>query len=358
MSRQIGVLGLGSLGGPLAELIHGCGNGILACDPQKERRLSLMGRCESHLPCPPLHLCEGIEPRRDEWSNWGRGLDFILVAVPTDNLEEALCNLPACDTPVVLTQKGIRTVADGLPIYPIDIARQTLGDERPILMFTGAGFGTDFEHGNTVGMIVAREPEHHELAQSFINLFANDPHRINPYTTAHPHAVAVRNAIRTVGSFQIGAADAVIPVKCESTRALVRTAILCENQRLAELLDPDCSKISVGAQIILRADQMLCISPGSRNYSFGFVLASNSGGFTTSEAVAQLSGRGTIECVKNIPALVRAARAAYAEYLILNLQSFETSFPYLFCAEQLLVRAMTARECDEYIRARAVNKYT
>lgn len=272
------------------------------------------------------------------------GYDFTILAVPVDELKDALEFVSRVDTPekvqgsYILVQKGL--LADGTD--PVTVARKTLPNGR-FMTFTGAAFSVDMAEGYPVGMLLTCSEHDRPLAVGFLSLFKES----NVWTAISHNwsETFVRNAMRTVTSLLQGMTSGYL-TRLEhdtgSTFALANVGLINEYRLVSRVLG-NAGFNGGHADRILEADLGLCGKDDSRNFAAGQDIGQ---GIAIDVAVAR---QGTVESVRNVGAIVRSLEDHWPEQ---EYGKWRDRLPYLSTADWFLTGQLTLVQCCQTILER------
>ena len=273
---QIAVLGAGSWGTALAiqcaragSRVHLWGRDAAHVAAMQQERLNR--RYLANAPFPDsLEVSSMLEAAM-------AGVEDVLVAVPSDSFRELLLKI----RPLLAPRQRLCWATKGFEVesgmLPNAVAREVLGDERPMAVLSGPTFAREVGAGLPTAMTIASPVE------EYAKLLAHDISSANfrAYTSADITGVEVGGAVKNVLAIGAGLSDG-LGFGANSRIALI-TRGLVELTRLG---------VALGAQretfmgLAGLGDIVLtCTDDQSRNRRFGLHLA---GGATVEAALAQI----------------------------------------------------------------------
>jgi glycerol-3-phosphate dehydrogenase (NAD(P)+) len=228
------------------------------------------------------------------------GAELIVGVVPSPFAREVYATMgeaAAASVPMVLATKGIeeRTLA-----FPVDVAREVVGDERAYGVLSGPSFAAEVARGLPTALVVASEDA--ELGESVQGLLSSGSLRL--YTNRDIVGVQVAGALKNVIAIAAGVLDGL--GMGHNTLAALLTRGLAEITRLGLALGGSPATFSGLAGV---GDLVVTCTGGlSRNRTVGQALgrgerlreivAHSSGiaeGIRTTRAARELARRAGVE---------------------------------------------------------------
>lgn len=290
---KLSVIGAGGWGTALAIAANRAGSRATLwarneglCESIKETRTNTPYLPEIFVD-PDIEITCDLEDIRDS--------DFIILAVPAQNMRAvciSLADVLPPETPLAIASKGIERGS-------LSLMHEVLADtlpKNPLLILSGPNFATEVARGLPTATTVACR--HDALANQFI--YAIGGKFFRPYYTDDIISTQVGGAVKNVIAIACGVAIGM--GYGENARAALMTRGLAEMMRLSEALGgrrENLMGLSGMGDLVLT-----CSSTQSRNFSYGYRLASNSNeaeidglqakgalaeGAVTAESVALLS---------------------------------------------------------------------
>ncbi len=263
MSRTSLVLGGGAWGTALAVHLAGRGVRVELWIREPEMVESVRARRENPDFLPGVVIPEGVAPIAGLDEVRGE-LEMVIGVVPSLYAREVYAGLAprlAPGVPVVLATKGIEeeTLA-----FPLDVAREVLGENRPGAVLSGPSFAAEVARGVPTALVVASRDD--DLAARVQQHLAGGALRI--YTNRDEIGVQLAGALKNVIALAAGVLDG-LGLGLNSQAALI-TRGLAEITRLGLAVGGRPSTFSGLAGI---GDLVLtCTGALSRNRTVGQAL--------------------------------------------------------------------------------------
>ncbi len=206
---------------------------------------------------------------------------------------------------------------------------------------TGAAFSSCLLAGKVVGMVVSARTEHWRPDGPAADLIRSVEQIRGTYWYNPVHIVGM-NRLRTIGSLQRGITDEVLAYS-PSTRAMAIASIEAEAHILALKLGyrPLTQGVVANSSQVLRvlkADEELCSSEGSRNYRAGRLIGR--GVYERDHLWRIATSQGVVESVANVHSLCAELGEQYL------------GFPYLSRTKRILDGELTAKQAQAELEAR------
>ena len=261
-SHTVAVLGGGSFGTVIANIIAGNGNGVTlwlrnldraACINQRRRNVD-------YLPDYPLHDALRATVSLEEAV---AGVDIILVAVPSKSFREVVCELSGLiskDTVLISLTKGIE--AQGFRLMS-EILKEEM-PQNPLGVLSGPNLAGEIAAGHVTGSVIASEVP--AVNRMIHDLLHSDTFLI--YSSRDMYGVELGGALKNVYAILAGVAAAL--ELGENTVGMMLTRSLAEMSRFAVHMGANpmtfLGLAGVGDLFVT------CSSSLSRNYRVGVAL--------------------------------------------------------------------------------------
>ena len=260
MSRTTTVIGGGAWGTALAVHLAHNGHDVRLWLRESDLVESIREQRENRLFLPGIAIPDNVSPHGDTASAL-KGADLVLFVVPSPYARslyrEISGSLPP-DAPVVVATKGIeeRTLA-----LPLDVAREEIGNDRPVAMLSGPSFAHELAIGRPTVVAISSETE--QTARQVQRALSCSPLRL--YTNLDPVGVQLSGALKNVMAIAAGMAASL--AMGSNTMAALITRSLAEMSRLGIHLGGQASTFSGLSGL---GDLVLtCTGSLSRNRSVG-----------------------------------------------------------------------------------------
>ncbi len=198
----IAIVGGGAWGTALSVHLARQGNPVRLWLREAELVPRMRERHDNPLYLPGVQIPSSVHPSNDIVETV-RGAELILVAVPSQYARAVYRRMkPGVDgqTPVVVACKGIEEQTLALPL---DVAREELGEERPLAVLSGPTFAVEVAERHPTAVVVASADE--ALAKRIQRRLSTSALRM--YTNDDPVGVQVAGALKNVIAIATGIAD-------------------------------------------------------------------------------------------------------------------------------------------------------
>lgn len=298
-TRNVGVVGAGSWGTTLANLLAGSGRRVRLWAFEAEVVEQVARERENRLFLPGVRLDGGLEAT-GELRHALYGAEFAVFVTPSHVARSvaraAAPHLPP-GIPVVVASKGIET--DTLRTME-EVFREELGDGRALAFLSGPSFAREVAAGLPTAVTVAsRDPR---VAGAVQDLFSTESFRV--YRSDDVVGVELGGALKNVIAIAAGICDG-LGLGSNARSALI-TRGLAEMTRLGTALG--ASAVTFSGLAGLGDLVLTCTGDLSRNRSLGLALAA---GGTVRDY--QEGTRAVAEGVRTTAAAVRLARSRGVE---------------------------------------------
>lgn len=294
--RRAVVMGAGSWGTTFAKLLADAGTDVVLWARRPEIAEAVNSRRENPDYLPGIRLPERITATADAAAAL-RGADFVVLAVPSQTLRTNLAEWGGAigpDVTLVSLMKGIE-LGTGLRMSQV-ISELTGASEGRVAVVTGPNLAKEIAAAQPTATVVAcADPVRAELIQRTVAT-----HYFRPYTNLDVVGCELGGAIKNVIALAYGMIAGM--GFGDNTKATLITRGLAETVRLGTKLGAD--PMTFAGLAGLGDLVATCVSPLSRNHSFGIYLGQ---GMTLAQA--QEATKQTAEGVKSCLALRDLARA-------------------------------------------------
>ena len=288
LQQPIAVLGGGSFGTAVANLLAGNGHTVLQWMRDPEQAQAMRVNRENPRYLKGIKLLDQVEPVTDLQQTLNDA-QLVFVALPSSALRSVL-------TPHVelLTGKMLVSLTKGIEAQTFKLMSEILQDIAPkarIGVISGPNLAREIAEHALTATVVASEDE--ELCQRVQSVLHGRTFRV--YASADRFGVELGGALKNV--YAIIAGMAVALGMGENTKSMLITRALAEMTRFAVSQGANpmtfMGLAGVGDLIVT------CSSPKSRNYQVGFALGQ---GLSLEEAVTRLGevaeGVNTLKVLK------------------------------------------------------------
>ncbi len=276
MAECIGVLGAGSWGTALAILLAGNGQRTVLWDVDPEHVARMLAEGQNQYYLPGIDFPPNLELTHDLRESVAHAGD-ILVVVPSHAFRDVLEKVRSAlqpDSRVAWATKGLEP-GTGRPLH--EVARELLGEERPIAVLSGPSFAKEVAAGLPTAVTVASNNS--SFARDLALRVHNDRFRV--YLNPDMVGVELGGSVKNV--LAIGAGIAHGLGFGANTRAALITRGLAEMMRLGEAMgahrDTFMGLAGIGDLVLTCTDTL------SRNLRMGLSLAKGMG---VDEAAAEI----------------------------------------------------------------------
>ena len=264
MDAQVAIVGAGSWGTALAQLAATAGNDVRLWARKEEVARGINADHVNPRYLADARLSERIEASTDIVRVVG-GADAVVIVTPSSVMRETARAIAAhvgAKTPVALAAKGVEAETGMLPVEVFD---EVLGGLGRLAALTGPNHAEEVVRGVPSGTVVSSYVP--RTARFFQSLLSTESFRIyvgNDVVGAEVCA-AYKNviAIAVGASYGLGMGD--------NTAALLMTRGLAEMSRLVAACGGNamtCMGLAGMGDL-----EVTCMSPHSRNRTFGYELA-------------------------------------------------------------------------------------
>ncbi|HKK91069.1 MAG TPA: NAD(P)H-dependent glycerol-3-phosphate dehydrogenase [Desulfobacteraceae bacterium] len=304
--KNIAVIGAGSWGTALADLLANKGYGVDLWAYETEVRQEILEKRENSLFLPDIKLSDNITPFNDLTTVVENNTVFLIV-VPS-HIMRAVCTRMARHIPedaiVITASKGIEEKTHLTMFGVIKEAIPRLSEDN-LVVLSGPSFAKEVAARIPTAITIASK--NIETATSMQHLFATDYFRV--YVNTDPIGLELGGAVKNVIAIAAGFVDGM--GLGLNTRAAVITRGLAEIRRIGMQLNANphtFSGLSGVGDLILT-----CTGDLSRNYTVGKQLGQ---GMTLKEI--QGNRRSVAEGVKNTKSVYNLGKKLGIELPIIN----------------------------------------
>ncbi|MCA0422871.1 MAG: NAD(P)-dependent glycerol-3-phosphate dehydrogenase [Proteobacteria bacterium] len=292
---RLAIFGAGAFGTALALVAARAGREILLWGRDGAAMAEMASRRENTRHLPGVRLPDAITPVAD--AETGAGADTLIIAIPTQNLREAMTDLAPLIRPGTALVAAAKGIEQHTGAFVTDILRSTVPEAAPAIL-SGPSFATDIARGLPTAVTLAAADA--GRASDLATAIAGPGFRI--YHSDDVRGVEIGGAAKNVLAIAAGIVSGAN--LGESARAALVARGFAELRRLAAGVGarPDTLMgLSGLGDLVLTAS-----SAQSRNFTFGVALGRG-------QSVAEAGAGKLAEGAFTAPALVAMARSKGVE---------------------------------------------
>jgi len=272
---RIGVIGAGSWGTALANMLAGSGENVCLWDVDKELLDLISGTHENKKYLPGRRIRESVEITGTQ-KECVSGADFVVTAVPSQHFRTAL----TAALPYILKEAVIVNVAKGIELGSLmtlsEIAKEAAPEHRYAVL-SGPSHAEEVADGMPTTVTVASEDR--ETAEAVQDVFMNERFRV--YTQSDVIGVELGGALKNIIALGAGISDGM--GYGDNTKAALMTRGITEMARLGQRMGANPETFyglsGIGDLVVT------CTSMHSRNRRCGAMIGQ---GVEPKEAIARV----------------------------------------------------------------------
>ncbi len=276
--HSVAVLGAGSWGTALAVHLARAGVTTRLWGRDSDALREIEATRENQRYLPGCHLPEGLVLVADPAAAVA-GVDVVLVVVPSSGLRATFRLIAPWLAPAQRVAWATKGLEAGSAKLPHEVAREELGQSRPLAVISGPTFAVEVGRGLPTATTVASAMP--DYATDLSLLLHSDSMRA--YATTDMVGVAIGGAVKNVLAIGVGVSDGL--GFGANTRAALITRGLSEMTRLGEALGGQRDTLTGLAGL---GDLVLtCTDDQSRNRRMGLALASGKSAVEAQASIGQ-----------------------------------------------------------------------
>ncbi len=283
---KIAVIGAGSWGTALAQLLAGNGHGVGLWARKPEVVRSINGSHANPRYLSDVALSENIVASTS-YEDALAGAAAAVIVTPSNLMRDVACTLADAvdaDFPVIICSKGVE---EGSGLLPVEVFEAEMGNASRLAVLSGPNFAAEVIRGVPSGTVIASSDE--GTATFFQELFASETFRT--YVSDDVCGVELCAAFKNVIAIAVGVSYGL--GYGDNTAAMLMTRGLAEMSRLVVR----CGGQAITCMGLAGTGDLVatCTSEHSRNRRFGKLLAE---GGTLDEFTAQthMVAEGALAC--------------------------------------------------------------